>query len=50
VPFLPSGGKKTAADRLTGIDDASAAEVLVGAQVRSRARCPLGEREYFDEI
>jgi 16S rRNA processing protein RimM len=36
--------------RLTGIDDASAAEVLVGAQVTiARADAPLGEREYFDE-
>jgi 16S rRNA processing protein RimM len=35
--------------RLTGIDDANSAAVLVGAQMTiGRDDAPLGEREYFD--
>jgi 16S rRNA processing protein RimM len=36
--------------RIAGIDDANAAEALVGAAMTiARADAPLGEREYFDE-
>ncbi len=36
--------------RLAGIDDASAAQAFVGAQVTiGRGDAPLGEREYFDD-
>ena len=36
--------------RLAGVDDANAAEALVGARVTiARDDAPLGEREYFDE-
>jgi len=36
--------------RLTGVEDAAAAEALVGAQLTiDRDDAPLGEHEYFDE-